>query len=68
MSELLRQPYSTISRHISILRSAGILVANRHRQNVYYRVANPKLLSVCDLMQAVLEEQSVHETELAQEL
>ena len=68
LSELLGQPQSAISRHLSILRSAGIVLADHQRQNVYYRVANPKLLGVCDLMREVLEEQSAHETKLAREL
>lgn len=68
LSGLLGQPQSTISRHLSILRSAGIVLTDHQGQNIYYRVANPKLLSVCDLMREVLEEQSVHETKLAREL
>jgi ArsR family transcriptional regulator len=68
LSELLRQPQSTISRHLSILRSAGIVLADHRKQNIYYHVANLKLLGVCDLMREVLEEQSVHETKMAQEL
>jgi DNA-binding transcriptional ArsR family regulator len=68
LSELLGQSQSTISRHLSILRSAGIVLADHQRQNIYYRVANPKLLGVCDLMREILEEQSVHETKLAREL
>jgi DNA-binding transcriptional ArsR family regulator len=68
LSELLGQPQSTISRHLSILRSAGIVLTDHQKQNVYYHVANLKLLRVCDLMREVLREQSVHETELAQGL
>lgn len=68
LSELLGQPQSTISRHLSILRSTGIVLADHQRQNLYYRVANPKLLSVCDLMREVLEEQSVQEAKLMREL
>ena len=68
LSELLGQPQSTISRHLSILRSAGIVQADHQRQYIYYRVTNPKLLGVCDLMREVLEEQSAHKAKLAQEL
>jgi len=68
LSELLRQPQSTISRHLSILRSAGIVLADHQKQNIYYHVANPKLLGVCDLMREVLEEQSAKEIKLAREL
>jgi DNA-binding transcriptional ArsR family regulator len=68
LSEMLRQSQSAISRHLAILRSAGILLADHQKQNVYYRLANQKLLGVCDLMREVLEEQSVHAARLAQEL
>ena len=59
---------SAISRHLAIVRSAGVVLAEHQRQNVYYRAANQKLLGVCDLMREGLEEQSVHEAKLAQEL
>jgi ArsR family transcriptional regulator len=68
LSEMLKQTQAAISRHLAILRSAGIVLAEHQRQNVYYRVANQKLLVVCDLMREILEEQSIHEAKLAQEL
>jgi ArsR family transcriptional regulator len=68
LAETLRQSQSMISRHLAILRSAGVVIAEHQKQNVYYRVANQKLLGVCDLMREVLEEQSVREARLAQEL
>lgn len=68
LSELLGQPQSTISRHLSILRSTGIVLADHQSQYIYYRVANPKLLGICDLMREVLEEQRAHESKLAREL
>jgi DNA-binding transcriptional ArsR family regulator len=68
LSGILKQSQSAISRHLAILRTAGIVLADHQRQNIYYRVANQKLLGICDLMREVLEEQSVHEARLAQEL
>lgn len=68
LSEMLKHTQSAIFRHLAILRSAGVVLAEHQRRNVYYRVANQKLLGVCDLMREVLEEQSVHEAKLAQEL
>ena len=68
LSELLKQSQSMISRHLAILRSAGIVRAVHQGQNTYYRIASPKLSGVCDLMREVLEEQSVHEIKLAREL
>ena len=67
LSLLLEQPPSTISHHLSIMRSAGIVLPDHKAQNTYYRVANPTLLRICELMQEALEEQRVHETRLARD-
>jgi DNA-binding transcriptional ArsR family regulator len=45
------------SRHLGILRQAGIVVAERRGSHVVYRIANPKIMTVCDLMREVLAEQ-----------
>ena len=47
----------TISRHLSTLRNAGVLVTRRAGTDVIYSIANPKMVSVCDLMREVLMEQ-----------
>jgi DNA-binding transcriptional ArsR family regulator len=65
---LLRRPQPTLSRHLSILRSAGIVFAEHQGQSVYYRIANPKLFKVCDLMRETLEEQSALQSRLMREL
>jgi len=48
---------ATISRNLTTLRNAGIVMTHRKGNNVLYHVANPKLISVCDLMREVLVEQ-----------
>jgi DNA-binding transcriptional ArsR family regulator len=48
---------STISRNLATLRNAGIVVAHRDGANAIYQVANPKIMSVCDMMREVLSEQ-----------
>jgi DNA-binding transcriptional ArsR family regulator len=68
LAELVGQPQSTVSRHLSILRSAGIVLARHDGQSVYNRIANPKLFKVCDLMRETLEEQSAREARLARQL
>ena len=68
LARLVRQPESTVSRHLSVLRSAGIVLANHQGRMVYYRIANPKLFQVCDLMRQTLEEQRAREARLAQYL
>jgi ArsR family transcriptional regulator len=39
----LRQAY--ISQHLMALRQAGLVTARRDGRNIYYRLANPSLLS-----------------------
>jgi len=68
LSKILKQSQPMISRHLAILRSARIVQTDHQGHNIFYHVANPKLLGVCDLMREVLEEQSVHEAKLAREL
>lgn len=62
------QHQSTVSRNLTILRNAGIVTTRREGSNILYQVANPKLVEVCDLMRAVLEEQSAQEAKLAHDL
>jgi ArsR family transcriptional regulator len=68
LSGILKQSQSTISRHLAILRSAGIVLTDHQGHNIFYHIANPKLLGVCDVMREVLAEQSVHEAKLAREM
>ncbi len=68
LSALLGRQESTMSRHLSILRAAGIVVVEDRGPNVYYRLADPRLLKICDLMREILAAQRLHEVKLAREL
>lgn len=48
---------STISRNLAALRNVGIVVTHHEGTNAIYRVANPKIMNVCDMMREVLSEQ-----------
>jgi DNA-binding transcriptional ArsR family regulator len=48
---------SAVSRHLAALRNAGVVVAHREGNSIVYRIANPKIIEVCDLMREVLSEQ-----------
>lgn len=67
VSEITRitgHPQGTISRHLGLLRSGGIVIAKRHSQEVIYQIANQKIVSICDLMREVLAEESSHSADL----
>ena len=48
---------SMISRHLAMLHKAGVVIGQQEGIRVFYRIANPKIMRVCDLMHDVLTEQ-----------
>jgi ArsR family transcriptional regulator len=62
--QLTGQSQATVSRHLAILKNAGVIISERRGQEVYYQIANPKIVSVCDLMHQVLVEQAAHRAEI----
>lgn len=69
VSEIARitgHPQGTISRHLGVLRNGGIVIAHRHMQDVIYQIANPKIITICDLMQEVLIEEASRRSRLVE--
>ncbi len=52
---------------LTVLRNAGIVMAHREGTNIIYQVANPKIMSVCDMMRDVLTEQIGERSKLMDE-
>ncbi len=48
---------ANLSQHMNVLRSRGVVIARREGVNIYYRIANPKIVQACQLMREVLLEQ-----------
>ncbi|MDP2181697.1 MAG: metalloregulator ArsR/SmtB family transcription factor [Actinomycetota bacterium] len=44
------------SQHLSILRTKGVVRARRDGSNVYYSIANPKIIQAFDLITEVMQE------------
>jgi len=42
------------SQHLAIMRGAGIVLADREGREVRYRIADPDVITACDLMRGVL--------------
>jgi len=57
-------PKANLSQHLAILRQKKIVLARREGVNIYYRIANPKVIKACDLMREVLYEQLSKEQKL----
>ena len=54
-----------VSRHLAILRDRGVVKTRRNGKNVYYRLADPKLITACDLVHEILLGQVERNRELA---
>ncbi|MFH1875901.1 MAG: metalloregulator ArsR/SmtB family transcription factor [Candidatus Omnitrophota bacterium] len=48
---------ANLSQHLSILRQRRIVSTRRVGLNVYYKIANPKMIKACDILREVLLEQ-----------
>ncbi len=53
----LSQP--NVSQHLAVLRSAGLVEAEREGREVRYRLTDPDVVAACGLMRAVLERRLV---------
>jgi hypothetical protein len=55
-----------ISRNLGFLRDVGIVISERHAQEIIYQIANPKIVDICDLMRAVLAEEASDRSKLVE--
>ncbi len=70
-SELIEKTGLTkanLSQHMSILKSKGVVRTRREGVNIYYRIANPKIIQACILMREVLTEQLQEKGKMASSL
>ncbi|NTU42556.1 MAG: ArsR family transcriptional regulator [Nitrospirales bacterium] len=54
--QILGIPKANVSQHLSIMKLKGILKSRREGVNIYYRIANQKVVDACALMREVLNE------------
>jgi DNA-binding transcriptional ArsR family regulator len=48
---------ANLSQHMAVLKAKGVVLTRREGVNMYYRIANPKIIQACNLMREVLKEQ-----------
>lgn len=48
---------SNVSQHLALMRDRGALATRRDGSNVYYRLADPRILTAFDLMRELLLDQ-----------
>lgn len=66
IAQAMDRPVNVISRHLRVLRNGDIVTTQRHGQAIVYQIANPKIITICDLMREVLVEEATHRSKLVQ--
>ena len=56
IAEKLGISNANASQHLAIMRNKGILKSRREGVSIYYSLANPKVITACDIMREVLFE------------
>lgn len=60
----MRVSKANVSQHLAIMRTAGILDAERQGVNIIYRIGNQKVTKACDLMREVLMERHMKDDKI----
>jgi ArsR family transcriptional regulator len=58
----------TMTQHMNVLKSKGVIAVRREGVQLYYRIANPKIMQACNLMKEVLIEQLQEKEKMASRL
>ena len=54
--DVLGVPKANVSQHLAMMRHKGILKTRRDGVNIYYSIANSKVIDACNLMRDVMVE------------
>ena len=68
LKKRLDLPKANLSQHLAILRQRRIITARRAGLNVYYKIANPKMIKACDILREVLFEQLAENEKLVKKM
>ena len=55
LAEAIGASQPNVSQHLAVLRTAGVVEAEREGREVRYRLADPDVMVACGLMRSVLE-------------
>jgi DNA-binding transcriptional ArsR family regulator len=58
---------ATISQHLAVLRQRRVVSTRKRGVNIFYKIANPKIIKACNMIREVLFEQIAEMETLAQE-
>lgn len=59
----LEMPQPTVARHLQVLRERSLIVAERDGAAVFYRLAEPRIIEVLDIMRQILRDSLVRQAD-----
>lgn len=62
LAEQLNVSVGSLSQHLNMMKQRRVLASRKDGNNVYYRLANPKMLKAFDLIRKILLEQMRRES------
>ena len=65
MAERLSLAQPNVSQHLALMRSAGVVEAERDGREIRYRLADPDIIAACNLMRAALQRRLTRLVELS---
>ena len=67
LTQKLELPQPTISRHLKVLRDAGLVHATRQGMNIHYEITDLRVIEALDLLRSVLRDRIQHHADLIDE-
>jgi ArsR family transcriptional regulator, virulence genes transcriptional regulator len=68
LAQSLKIPQAVVSRQLALLRTRGIVIPRRDGTNVYYSLADLKIIEACDLVHEVLLTRLAKNREFAEKM
>lgn len=68
LAERLNVSVGNLSQHLNMMKQRRVLASRKDGNNVYYRLANPKMLKAFDLIREILFEQMERESILVRHM
>lgn len=62
--ELLDLQQANVSKHLQLLHQAGVVTRRREGLQVFYRIADPSIFDLCNLVCGSIEQQLEHELDV----
>lgn len=56
LAKLTDLPQANVSQHLALLRQFGLLQTRRDGTNIYYAIADPRIIEACELVRSCIGE------------